>query len=114
MQNENTALSTNLKETISELESMRSKILQLEESTLQMERYSRSFNLRFRVIPEVQHDTPLYPYDKIKEIKANKCDFQPQLERAHRSGRIPNTPADKPRHILVKFLYRPERQAIME
>ena len=111
MRKENIALTTNLKGTTSELESMKCKVVQLEESTIQLERYSRGFNLRFGGIPEVENE---HPYDIIKDVLADKFNLHPEMERAHRSGRIPKTTTDRPRHILVKFLYRPERLAVLK
>ena len=39
--------------------------------------------------------------------------MSPEIENAHRSGRVPKAPGDKPRHILAKFIYRPERRAVL-
>lgn len=114
IQKENSALSASLKVATSELESTKHKILQLEKSTLHLERYSRSYNLRFGGVPELVNESPSYPLDKIKEILDDTCDLHPEIENAHRSGRIPKTSTDKPRHILVKFIYRPDRQAVMQ
>ena len=59
---------------------MRSKILQLEESTLHLERNSRNLNLRFGGIPELEHETPFYPYDiHNKGNSYDKCDLQPEM-----------------------------------
>ena len=110
MRSESIALTTNLKGTTSELESMKFKMVQLEESTIQLEQYLRGFNLRFGGIPEVENYHP----NDIKDVLADKCNLHPEMERAHRSGRITKTPTDRPRQILVKFLYRPERLAVLK
>ena len=65
-------------------------------------------------IPQLENEPPSYPNVIKKEILADKSDLQPEMERARQSGRIQNTPADKPRHISVKIIYRPERQAVMQ
>ena len=114
IQAENKLLSSNLNTLTRKLELADRKIVQLEESTLQLERYSRSYNLRFGGIPELDDESPSYPYEKLKEILKEKCNLVPEIENAHWSGRPPKTPSDKPRHILAKFIYRPERQAILQ
>ena len=67
VQKVNSTLSAKLTETISQLESAQTKLIQLEESTLHLERYSRSYNLRFGGIPELENEPPSYPYDKINK-----------------------------------------------
>ena len=108
------SLSSNLANVTTRLEQADCKIAKLEEATLQMERYSRSYNIRFGGIPELVDEPPSYPHERIKDILLEKCNFQPELENAHRSGRFPKMPTDQPRHILVKFIYRPERQLVLK
>ena len=113
IQQENNKLRYEMAKTSVQLEESHQKAAQLEVSVLNMERYSRSYNLRFGGIPELPNESPEYPYEKIKEILAEKCNLSPKIENAHRSGHPSGSPNDKPRHILAKFIYRPERQAIL-
>ncbi|XP_038060387.1 uncharacterized protein LOC119731312 [Patiria miniata] len=94
----------------SELDVAESKITRLEETAIRLERYSRSYNLRFGGIAELPNERADYPYEKIKQILKEKCDMEPEIENAHRSGRPTQ---GKTRHILAKFMYRPERQAVL-
>ncbi|XP_071794188.1 uncharacterized protein [Asterias amurensis] len=109
----NKTLSSNLANVTTRLEQADCKITKLEEATLHLERYSRSYNLRFGGIPELVDEPPSYPYERIKEILSDKCSLEPEIENAHRSGRFPKMPTDQPRHILAKFIYRPERQQVL-
>ena len=110
---ENTGLTTKATKMAMDLNEARAKINQLQDNLLRMERYSRGYNLRFGGIPELPHESPAYPYEQIKQILSDRCGLVPEIENAHRSGRSSNSTDGKPRHILVKFLYRPERQAVL-
>lgn len=118
VEKKNKSLSEGLCKMASQMKEAQSKIVQLEEANLHLERYSRGFNLRFGGIPETLNENPSYPYEKVREIlttKFNMADIK--IENAHRSGRVPKVASEmslKPRHILVKFLYRPERLQILK
>ena len=86
------------------IQSHATKMEALYERVLGLERYSRGYNLRFHNVPESSQEDCL---KKIKDKLAAQLGWEPELENAHREG---NIRADrKPRPILCKFLYRPER-----
>lgn len=73
------------------------KIDRLEEANLQLERYSRGFNLRFGGIPESPHEKPSFPGEKIREILSTKFQLEDiKIENAHRSGRPTKPTSDLP------------------
>ena len=90
------------------------KIKHLEDDTLNLERHSRSFNLRLGGIPENPKEPTTFPYDTVKKILTERYNMpEAEVEAAHRTGRPPQSPSDKPRHIIARFLYRSERQAVL-
>ena len=90
------------------------KIKQLEEATLQLDRHSRSFNLRFGGVPETSSDPSTLPYEAVKRILAEKFQMPgTEVEAAHRTGRATKSPTDKPRHIIARFIFRHERYSVL-
>lgn len=84
------------------------RINKIHERTLHLERYSRDFNLRFNNIPEEQGEDCIKRLQDIIYYDLNG--LSPEIENAHRTGKsIPG----KPRTIIAKFLYRPERKEIL-
>ena len=86
---------------------------ELESNVLQLEIYSRNFNLRFCGIPEKDNvsESPADICEKIMQILRDYFQLPDvKIENAHRIGKRNST---KPRHILVKFLFRPEKQVIL-
>ena len=79
------------------------QINQMYERLLSLERYSHKYNLRFHTIEESPGEGCL---QKIQDILATQLNLEPKLENAHRAG--PRSDA-KPRAIICKFVYRPER-----
>ena len=71
-----------------------------------VERYSRDFNLRFLNIPEEDENC----VTKLQSLLYNTLGYEANIENAHRTGR---KRLGKPRHIVAKFLYRPERRKIL-
>ncbi|CAH3016115.1 unnamed protein product [Porites evermanni] len=65
----------------------------MRERLLSLERYSREYNIRFHNVPECTDED---------------C---PEIENAHRVGPRNN---DKPRVIICKFLYRPQRYKVIQ
>lgn len=91
------------------------KIATVEDAVLQMERYSRGFNLRFGGIPETTSTDPDTAYDQVKQLLHDTFGMtEVEIENAHRSGKPPKSASDKPRHILAKFIYRTERQTVLD
>ena len=89
------------------------KIASVQNDLVNQERYSRGFNLRFTGIPE-NHAGETRREDcceKIKKLVLDHAGLSVDIENAHRVGR-PST--EKPRHILVKFLRRPDRFAVLK
>ena len=84
------------------------QIGQMYERLLSLERYSREYNLRFHNIPESPGEDCL---KKIQDILADQLNLEPKLENVHRTG--PRSDA-KPRAIICKFVYRPERFKVIQ
>ena len=84
------------------------QIGQMYERLLSLERYSREYNLRFHNIPESPGEDCL---KKIQDILADQLNLEPKLENAHRTG--PRSDS-KPRAIICKFVYRPERFKVIQ
>ena len=83
------------------------KIKHLEEATLNLERHSRSFNLRFGGIPENPTEPTTFPYHTVKKILSERFNLpDTKIEAAHRTGRAPKSASDKHRHIIARLLYR--------
>lgn len=76
---------------------------------LSLERYSREYNLRFHNIPESPGEDCLQKINDIK--KSNQLNLEPQIENAHRAGARSDV---KPRAIICKFVYRPERYKVIK
>ena len=75
---------------------------------MSIERYSREYNLRFHNIPQ----SPVKDCrQKIGDILTEQLKMEPKIENAHRVG--PSI-ADKPRAIICKFIYRPERVKVLQ
>ena len=93
-----------LKSKVSAIETRhRDQIHDLTESQLKAERYSRGFNLRFGGIDEQANENPI---EKVKRLIGERLGIDAIIENAHRLG------AQKvgvTRHIIAKFLYRPQR-----
>ena len=79
----------------------------MHERFLSIERYSREYNLRFHNIPESLGEDCR---QKIGDILTEQLKMKP-IENAHRVG--PSI-ADKPRAIICKFIYRPERFEVLQ
>ena len=101
--NESLGLPSTNKDSIEELQI---KLNEYKERCLHLERYSRDFNLRFLNIPEEQEEDCV---EKLQNILYDTLGYQANIENAHRTGR---RRSGKPRHIIAKFLYRPERRKV--
>ncbi|XP_071943437.1 uncharacterized protein [Antedon mediterranea] len=98
-----TTYDSEMKDISTTLETEKKKILNLE-------RYSRSFNLRFGGITEEPNEDAT---KKIKELLNKTLNLNDiVIETAHRTGK-PSTISGKPRHIIVKFIYRPQRFEVL-
>ena len=80
----------------------------MRERLLSLERYSREYNLRFHNVPESTNEDCV---QKVRNILSNQLDMEPEFENAHRVG--PRND-DKPRVIICKFLYRPQRYKVIQ
>ena len=80
----------------------------MRERLLSLERYSREYNLRFHNVPESTDEDCV---QKVRNILSNQLDMEPEIENAHRVG--PRND-DKPRVIICKFLYRPQRYKVIQ
>ena len=80
----------------------------MRERLLSLERYSREYNLRFHNVPESTNEDCV---QKVRDILSNQLDMEPEFENAHRVG--PRND-DKPRVIICKFLYRPQRYKVIQ
>ena len=118
LQAENKLLADGASKMAKQLHEATTNISKLQETSLQQERYSRSFNIRIGGIPEALNENHIVPFEKAMQTFATKFSMPDvTIENAHRTGRSPRYASDvtdKPRHILVKFLYRPERQKILK
>lgn len=84
------------------------QIEDLYERLLSLERYSREYNFRFNNVAESPSEDCR---QKIREILSNQLNIEPVIEHAHRIG--PRSD-NKPRTIICKFLYRPERLKVLQ
>ena len=80
----------------------------MRERLLSFERYSREYNLRFHNVPESTDEDCV---QKVRNILSKQLDMEPEIENAHRVG--PRN-EDKPRVIICKFLYRPQRYKVIQ
>ena len=89
-----------------------SRIITLQEEINDCQRYSRGFNLRFVGLPEESHPEKEDCIRKVQDLIESRLKIQVQIENAHRVGRV-RAEISAPRHIIVKFLRRPERHAVI-
>lgn len=114
LQEENTSLRNQLETVINDVSNMNTKYDHLYDRSLDQERHSRGFNLRFPNIEECTTREARAKEDCISKIKS-KLELvglgHVGIENAHRVGPEPPSP-DRPRSIIVRFLLRPERKLI--
>ena len=82
------------------------QINQIYELLLSLERFSLENNLRFHNIEVSPGEDCL---QRAHDVLANQLNLEPKLENAHRAG--PRSDS-KPRAIICKFVYRPERYKV--
>ena len=87
------------------------KITLLESITDEMQRYSRKFNLRFVGIPEENDPRQENCLAKVQHLIEENLEMVADIENAHRVGK---SMEGKPRHIIAKFLRRPERHLVLQ
>ncbi|XP_071957269.1 uncharacterized protein [Antedon mediterranea] len=104
-------LNTRIDNIETELKEKNKQISNLEVNIHRMERYSRGFNLRFGGINEDENENTL---DKLNKLISDKLHLKDiNIENAHRTGK--QTRGDqKPRQIIAKFIYRPERNEVLK
>ena len=73
-----------------------------------MERFSRSFNLRFLGIPE--QDGREDCVSKLENLIKSTLGLDVSIENAHRTGR---SIRGNPRRVIAKFLKRPEKFQVL-
>ena len=98
-----------------QLQEVVKRLEKVEHNSLQLERYSRSFNLRFGGISEQPSELPSHAIQAVKEILADTFHLPDvTIEHAHRTGmKSSHASADNPRHIIAKCIYRPEKLSIV-
>ena len=92
-----------IEEIESTMQNQAQQIGAMHERLLSIERYSREYNLRFHKIPKSPGEDC---GQKIGDILTEQLKTETTIENAHRVG--PSI-IDKPRAIICKFIYRPER-----
>ena len=97
-----------IEEIESTMQNQAQQIGAMHERFLSIERYSREYNLRFHNIPESPGEDCR---QKIGDILTEQLKMEPKIENAHRVG--PSI-ADKPRAIICKFVYCPERFKVLQ
>ena len=111
LKDSNTAVLCALKDQKADLNKHESQLNTLQSMVNEAERYSRSFNLRFLGIPEEQTPRGEDCIGKIESLLEEHLNISVDIENAHRSGRYdPKRP--RPRHVIAKFLRRPERWSV--
>ena len=90
-----------------EMQNMTSQINSLQSQVLDMQRYTRGFNIRVIGVDETEDEVCL---NKVSEILAEKFGIHSAIENAHRTG-PPRT--DRPRQIIARFYSRFTRRTVM-
>ena len=86
----------------------------LYDRSIEQERYSRGFNLRMPGVPECTTREDRQREDCISKVKEKFAQVglgDVVIENAHRVGPMTADPA-KPRQIIMKFLYRPQKKQV--
>ena len=83
----------------------------LQERLLQMERYSRKYNLRFFNILEDSGEDCI---KKLQSVLSDDLAIETTIGNAHRIGGPRNGNGADPRPIIAKFIYRPERFCVIQ
>lgn len=83
------------------------------ERCVDLERHSRGFNLRFPKIPEVPKGQSEDCISILKEKLSKVGLGHVHIENAHRTGAETFDP-NRPRAIIARFCYRPERRAVLK
>ena len=97
-----------IEEIESTMQNQAQQIGAMHERLLSIEHYSREYNLRFHKIPESPGEDC---GQKIGGILTEQLQTETTIENAHRVG--PSI-TDKPRAIICKFIYRPERFKVLQ
>ena len=97
-----------IEEIESTMQNQAQQIGAMHERLLSIEHYSREYNLRFHKIPESHGEDC---GQKIGGILTEQLQTETTIENAHRVG--PSI-TDKPRAIICKFIYRPERFKVLQ
>ena len=80
----------------------------MRERLLSLERYSREYNLCFHNVPESTEEDCV---QKVRNILSSQLDMEPEIENAHR---VAPRNDHKPRVIICKSLYRPQRYKVIQ
>lgn len=97
-----------IKEIESTMQNQAQQIGAMHERLLSIKFYSREYNLRFQNIPESPGEDCR---QEIGDILTEQLKLEPKIENVRRVG--PSI-VDKPRAIICKFLYRPERFKVLQ
>ena len=106
---ENRQLAMKIENQESQMKDCSGRIVSLQDEINNLQRYSRGYNLRFVGLPEEADPTKEDCIKKIQSLIESRLNMEVDLENAHRIG----LKTDRPRHIIVKFIRRPERFAVL-
>lgn len=105
---------SDLKSTVSDIDTaivtQRKEQESIKEQILNMERYSRKYNLRFIGLAEETNGKYEDCIQIIKNLVKTHLGTEVDIENAHRTGK---EYPDKPRHIIAKFIRRPQRYQVL-
>ena len=94
-----------------ELDKHAKSVSLLQEMLLQMERYSRQYNLRFFNISEDSSEDCI---KKLQSILSDDLGIETSIENAHRIGGPRADDGADPRPIIAKFIYGRERFCVIQ
>ena len=90
-----------------ELHTMSTAMVNLQSQVLDLERYTRGYNIRIFGVNESQGDVCK---EKVDRILADKFAVESAIENAHRTGKAES---GRPRPIIARFYSRFTRRAVM-
>lgn len=115
LRSENADLLTENNQLNRKVSTLENKYIVLHDRSLDQERHSRGFNLRFPDFKECITREDRQKEDCVAKVKAKLASVglgDVYIENAHRVGPETTTLQDRPRQIIARFLYRPERRLV--
>jgi len=96
------------------VQALTSQLNETNVENIRIQRYSRGFNLRFGGIKERPGENCITVLTDLLSSKLGFDDASAMIENAHRVAPASRRPKDgPPRHIIAKFLRRPERLRVI-